>query len=265
MPRKNHLNHKLKSKFDRKSNYTQILSRIEDPSASKKLTLFKFSLAPACLALIILGAYFFRAQTHDPNQPNNLSANIFINQSSVSSSASRLSGKSQNTPYSTIFAKYSINQNLTIPADLFKSSHCLYMKDFDWSVLDDIPPIDWDTASQTEIDAWFKKQDQVRAQYLATENYILHSCSLFFGDQFFEDDSSLRTINISIARSHPPARCYLFSDENLQASTINNTPLTIIQWENHFHVTFNIGDIYYDIETRNITETELIQLLKSIL
>ena len=44
-----------------------------------------------------------------------------------------------------------------------------------------------------------------------------------------------------------------------------NTPLTIFKWDDAYLTTFKYNNIFFDIETKGITENELITLLQSII
>ena len=68
-----------------------------------------------------------------------------------------------------------------------------------------------------------------------------------------------------MAKNNPPFRDYLFSEDNLKESTINNVLLIITQYEDIYFTVFKINDIYFDIETNGITQNELVDLLRSII
>ena len=59
-------------------------------------------------------------------------------------------------------------------------------------------------------------------------------------------------------------RCLSLVDNSYKISYINETKITIISFGNYFIAQFEHKNIYFDIETRNINESELINLLNSI-
>lgn len=69
---------------------------------------------------------------------------------------------------------------------------------------------------------------------------------------------------IAICKDEEPLRDYIF-DFKGEKSKIGDIELEISQYNNAYIVTFNYNDINYDIETKGISEDELLELLKSIL
>lgn len=71
-------------------------------------------------------------------------------------------------------------------------------------------------------------------------------------------------IRIALCKEEEPLRDYFFEFKG-KKSKIGNTELEISQYNNNYMVTFEFNNINYDIETENITENELLELLQSIL
>lgn len=69
---------------------------------------------------------------------------------------------------------------------------------------------------------------------------------------------------IAICKEEKPLRDYVF-EFNGKKSKIGDIELEISQYNNQFLVEFNYNNINYDIETTDITEDELLELLQSIL
>ena len=78
--------------------------------------------------------------------------------------------------------------------------------------------------------------------------------------EYFNGD---RRITIAYSESNTPIRDYFIDDG--KSSIIKNTNLVISKYNTIYIVTFKYNDIYFDIETSNIEENELIDLLESII
>lgn len=79
----------------------------------------------------------------------------------------------------------------------------------------------------------------------------------------YKNSSNDRNILISFSDTNKPLRDYHF-DKIGKQSKINNTNLTIYKYENLYMTEFTYQNVNYDIETSNVSEEELINLLKSI-
>ena len=71
-------------------------------------------------------------------------------------------------------------------------------------------------------------------------------------------------ILIAICKDEKPLRDYYFEFKG-EKSQIGNTELEISQYNNKYMATFEFNNVNYDIETTDITENELLELLQSIL
>ena len=80
---------------------------------------------------------------------------------------------------------------------------------------------------------------------------------------YYNRDNS-KMINIAFSKVGMPLRCYLY-EENGKESNINDIKLTIYGSDKSYIVIFNYKDFNFDIETRNISLEELVELLKSII
>ena len=78
--------------------------------------------------------------------------------------------------------------------------------------------------------------------------------------EYFNGD---RRITIAYSESNTPIRDYFIDDG--KSSIVKNTNLVISKYNTMYIVTFKYNDIYFDIETSNIEENELIDLLESII
>ena len=77
--------------------------------------------------------------------------------------------------------------------------------------------------------------------------------------------NSNRMINISYSKDYKPLRDYYFNEGSSKISNINNVELKIYKYENTYFTEFTFNNYNYDIETNNISENELKNLLISII
>lgn len=77
--------------------------------------------------------------------------------------------------------------------------------------------------------------------------------------------NSNRMINISYSKDYKPLRDYYFNEGSSKISNINNVELKIYKYKNTYFTEFTFNNYNYDIETNNISENELKNLLISII
>ena len=70
-------------------------------------------------------------------------------------------------------------------------------------------------------------------------------------------------IDINYFDLNKPVRDYLFEEGKI--SVINNLELTIYKYEELLFTSFKYNNLFIDVETSNVSETEFIKLLKSII
>ena len=80
----------------------------------------------------------------------------------------------------------------------------------------------------------------------------------------YKNTTNSRRIIIAFSEEHKPLRDY-YIDGGEKITTIGNTELIISQYKDMFLTTFTHNGVNYDIETRGITEDELLALLESII
>lgn len=80
----------------------------------------------------------------------------------------------------------------------------------------------------------------------------------------YSNEAQDRTIKIAFSKVGKPLRDYHLSSEE-KISKIENTDVIITQYEKLYLAEFKLNDVYFDIETAGITQTELIDLLVSII
>ena len=227
MSGKNNMKKNLKERFDKNNNYNRILSKIERKEDVEKNKWFKYSLIPICLLLLVgIVVQFSNRPNTILDSSNDTQNNIIINNTdNIIRGSLRVDADIREINDIDIFQKYELNKELIIPNDLTLDSYCLYGK-----------------FSSDQYD----KLIDCRVVYV-------------------REGETIPTITIAMAKNNPPFRDYLFLEDNLKESTINNVPLIIIQYEDIYFTVFKIDDIYFDIETRGISEKELITLLESII
>ncbi len=81
----------------------------------------------------------------------------------------------------------------------------------------------------------------------------------------YNNTKNQRSINISFSNENKPIRDYFFTEENSEVSKINNVELKIYNYEKSYFTEFIYKGYYFDIETCDITQEELINLLTSII
>lgn len=105
-----------------------------------------------------------------------------------------------------------------------------------------------------DLSAVYIKENDSK-EYNVLNNYI---------NYYHDSDGNDRNITIAFSNSHKPLRDYYFGEDNGKTSTIADVEMTIYQYEKLYMTAFTCNDINFDIETENITEKELVTLLKSI-
>ncbi len=92
----------------------------------------------------------------------------------------------------------------------------------------------------------------------STEYDILHDYV------FTYTKNATDSIRIAVSEIETPLRDY-FMEEKDQVSKIGDTELVVGQYNNMYMATFKYNNMYFDIETEGLTESELISLLSSII
>lgn len=82
----------------------------------------------------------------------------------------------------------------------------------------------------------------------------------------YENKENGKSISIFFSKtSKSRGRCTPILEKQLKESIIENTPVKIGKYYNEYIVLFRAWSLYFDIEAKNITETELIEMIISIL
>ena len=238
----NNLKNKLKQRFDKDTNYNQIISKVE----RKNNIWFKYSLIPVCLAVIV-GVVIFgdnNTKTYTPDNKNNNT--IVINERTDKGSSRLIMASVQDWKISEEFL---FVNNLAVPNDLLLSDKYLLY----FPILPEgyKPKDGWITEWQS---------DPFSSPFTELRDYVI-----FFTDDVEGTEIYYKSIKIAFSEKGTPARCYFFMDDTLIPSKINDIEVNIIKYEDYYHTTFKYNNLYFDVETKGITETELIKLIESII
>ncbi len=233
MPNKEKLNNSINNDFNKVNNYNKIIKKIEGVNMKYKKIVWKISLIPICLA-IILGNILFINYKNDENKSLNSKDSysdskekieIYINNiDKLGATLIDADVKVVNEEENSIWI--SIVSNIVIPEQLEKKeSYMLYTR-----------------------------KDK-ESPYDILNSYVYN----------YYNEETLSSIRISFSNKNKPLRDYHFSEEGAKETTINNVKMKIFKYENIYFTEFNYKDYNFDIETTNITQDELINLLKSII
>lgn len=219
-----------------KGYYNEIINKIgESEKMDKKNKLWKWSLVPICLAVVISGVLFLNyrndSKTILKNKPyvdetNNITLNINeINSNKVG--MSRLDAD----------VKIVTNNDINFP---------LPYKDGLVNIPKDLDKVD-------KYIVYFRESKESK-DYNILGNYEI----------IYSNDND-RSINVKYSKEHKPVRDYYFDDEGSKTTTINGVKLKIYKFESIYFTEFVFNGYNYDIETSNIKDQELSAFLLSIL
>lgn len=213
--------------------YKQILKEIEKGEKMPKNNMWKWSIVPICLGVIISGFLFINYQNDNKtilkNKPyvdekNNVTLNINeINKAGMPLLDADVKVVTNNAANFPLPYKNGI---VDIPKDLDKTSKYIF----------------------------YFREDKESKEYNKLGFY-----------EIIYDDGDERSIKVSYAKDNKPTRDYYFSEEGSKITTINGINLKIYKFASLYFTEFKYNDYYFDIETSNITEQELSALLLSIL
>ena len=251
MSEKNSINHKLRKKFDKSENYRQILSRIEEENnMSRKIKKnvktnnwgwLRFALVPACLALVIGGFMIFGRNddttTFISDNGNQIVINRLESVNSGNVDAARLDiDMKTDSSAGEKFSEFSFINGMKIPSEFnLYSKHLVYTK----------------RLCET-------KEECVGAHYDILHDYVLTYEKITNG-------AVEKSIVVAFSKDFEPLRDYSMQDENLKPSKINGTDVSVASYNELYIATFRHNGLNFDIETKGISEIELVELLESIL
>ena len=221
-------------KINKDNNFKTILESIEMEKMKKKNSIVKWALGPVCLMLVICGVLFFNRNTTNINfKPSNLIIN-----------------KDENYE---IYINTIENENIELlkcDVDLKRVNYYM-IPYFDFLTNLHVPD---DFDNKEDFRVIYVKSDIKSDDYNILNNYEL----------WCRNTKNNREIYIAFSDKYKPIRDYFFGG-NGKVSKINNVELTIYKYKNSYMTTFTYNNINFDIETHDITEKELIELLTSII
>jgi hypothetical protein len=227
------MNNQVKKMFAEKFNKEENLQKIMQKVKPKKLNILKYAFMPICL--IILGIIFINKPAKKSYKQSVLSNSVYINEIKMSDTLADLDIKTVvykdniiNDYTNNLDKKYSFIDKIKLPNDInFTSISLVYVKE--------------------------NKEDKT---YDKLHDYILK----------YENNTLNKNIIIAFNEGETkPLRDYYIKNDNLKVSKIKDTDLYIGKQNNMYIVTFTYQEKNFDIETINIEEKELLELLNSII
>ena len=161
-----------------------------------------------------------------------------------------------------VISLYLITNNNNKP-DIFDDTKEIYINE-----LDNMNLTSLDSDIRVENNYMVETYDELLNIVIPDDLNKMNGSAIFLSDdtlnnyviEYFND---VRRITIAYSKTNSPIRDYFIDDG--KSSIINNTNLVISKYNTMYIVTFKYNDIYFDIETSNIKENELIALLESII
>lgn len=124
-----------------------------------------------------------------------------------------------------------------------------------------VDSLDKELLSQTEFS--FLNKIEVP---LNLDNHIFNAIyikeELHSYDFLYQDSNNTRRVELKFSSKYIPLRDYVFNES--MVSKIKDIEITIYKYENSYIAIFTYNNINFDIETVNITESEFIDILLSI-
>ena len=147
--------------------------------------------------------------------------------------------------------------------DIFDDTKEIYINEIDNMNLTSL-----DSDIRVENNYMVETYDELLNIVIPSDLNKMNGSAIFLSDNtlnnyIIEYFNNERRITIAYSKTNSPIRDYFIDDS--KSSIINNTNLIISKYNTMYIVTFKYNDIYFDIETSNIKENELIALLESII
>ena len=234
MTNKEKLKKAIEQDINPKDYYKEIINKIERGGKimKKNNNLWKWSFVPICLIAIISGVLLInnkelKTNIYKPNIETKDNVNLYIND---------VSKMTQGV--------------LSIDADIkitnIKNNQ--YFKEITNIKI----PNDFNNQETYEI---YVKSNRESEEYNVLQSYVAD----------YSNTDKGREIRVSFSKENKPIRDYYFSEEGSKISKIDNFELKIFKFNELYFTEFNYKGINFDIETTNITEQELTDLLLSII
>lgn len=231
----NNLKDTIQKNFDKKKNYNIILSKIERRDNMKvKLSYVLASSLVAIALLVGIVAYNVPKSNNENVMPPTVQGILELNINK---------------------AEYQSMMTLDLDADIKEANTELnseFEKDFSFVKKDINAPKDLRDYGVNKV--VMTRKDFSDKDYSIAHDYIWD----------YSNEAENRTIRIAFSKIGKPLRDYYLSSEE-KISKIENTDVIITQYEKLYLAEFKMNDVYFDIETSGITQTELVDLLVSII
>ena len=238
-------NKNIKKMFEKEFNAQSMKKTILNKEENKMYfrTIFKWSLVPICLMVVISGILLLNFKD---NYNNNISTekkyqlytgkenNTILNINNVTDIRStRLDVDIKTVSGVNIPYPFKVNEDVNQNEEFF------------------IIPSD---LTQTKNYIVYTKKDKNSKEYNTVANYIM-----------LITDGKERNIEVKYSKEQKPLRDYYFNEKDSKITTINGIDLKIYKYGKSFYTTFSYNGYNFDIETSNITEQEFSNYLVSIL
>lgn len=229
----NKFKREFEKEFNKQENYNKIISKIGWTSARKS---FKYALvASFVLVTVVIGTMGFYNQKlskreENISETNGINVQLNINKikdmAATSLDADLEKIDGKREEIEKISKKFTFIKNLKIPEDLsLKNSYMIY------------------TRSNFEVRVYD----------------LLHDYVFNYSNENYERD-----ITIAFSEVGKPLRDYYLGEEK-KKSKIGDIEVEISQYKELYVATFTHNEVNFDIETKGITENELVALLVSII
>ena len=217
------------SKINKNKNYQEILKKIDNQN--KRTFYYKKALIPITAILLIFTLIYIntdkKTNTLEDTIKDNKDYNTYTsnNTNENNTLTKEITIEKVKIKENKLLKKYNYLKEINIPNDLNKKKY---------------------------QNVYLK--DTKKNKYIILNNYEIK----------YQNTSKERTIILSFSDKYIPLRTYYFVDNKKQYH-INNQDITIYKSEYKYLTTFKYNNINFDIETNNINEEELLNLLKSII
>lgn len=228
----NDLKKQIEKEFDREKNYNIILYKVEGVSTMRKLKV-RYIVASICVLAVVL-ACFVKLKDIGINYiaKNNSTVEqtenieLNINKIKVMSQAS-LDADIKTIEIKNLPERFEFMENIKVPSG-FKLDHSYNV---------------------------YTRSDINSDEYDTLHDYVF----------YYQKDDGEKNINLVFSEIEEPLRDYYINNTMHKKSKIGDIELLISQFNTTYIVTFNNNGINFDIETNNISENELVELLESII
>lgn len=172
-----------------------------------------------------------------------------------------LGGMAKNSPQKNYQLGEANNQKLVLKINHVNGIGAATL-DAQQEIIDTELPSKFDFIKNIKVPAEYKETTKytlsTRSDMDSTEYDILHDYVFTYTKNVTD------SIRIAVSEIETPLRDY-FMEEKDQVSKIGDTKIIIGQYNNMYMATFKYNNMYFDIETEGLTESELISLLSSII